>query len=277
VLKERVITGLILVSISLWAFFSWPTQAFFGYVLVLCTVGAYEWAALGGLTDRPKRIAYAAACALLVLGLLFTFGQSDTVRWLNAVVAVCWIGVFFWLHKLHRTAVPKVYQVWSLVFAPLVMCGVGLGMVWLRDATVSESAAYGPWLLLYVLAIAWFADVGAYFCGKAFGKRKLSLVLSPGKSIEGALGGLTATVLLAVIAAFIWKFSIADSLILIAITLVSAVYSIGGDLFESSLKRSAQVKDSGWILPGHGGVLDRVDSPLASVPVFVGLSGFLPF
>lgn len=270
-LKQRVITGLVLVSVFLWAVFGWSSQAFVGFVVVLCTVGAHEWSALGGIQQSWQRVAYALACGALVYFMLSGFGQSDTVAGLNAVLSLGWLMVFAWLLKLSNSAVPSRHQTWSLAFAPLVMCGVGMGMVWLRDASIT-----GPWLLIYVLAIAWAADIGAYFIGKQFGRRKLSLVLSPGKSIEGAMGGLGCAALLAIVSSFWLDLSGLQTVAFVLITLVSAVFSVGGDLFESSLKRAAGVKDSGWILPGHGGVLDRVDSPLASVPVFVSLSAFLP-
>lgn len=270
-LKQRIITGVVLVIFFLWAVFFWSSTAFVGFVVALCTVGAHEWSALGGIKHPVQRAVYALGCGVLVFVMLSKFGQSGAAAWLNGVLSLCWLAVFAWLYKLSTSAVPKQHQVWSLAFAPLVMCGVGMGMVWLRDMSLT-----GPWLLIYVLAIAWAADIGAYFIGKQFGRRKLSLVLSPGKSIEGALGGLACAALLAVCTSFWLDLSAVHSLALVLITLVSAVFSVGGDLFESSLKRAAGVKDSGWILPGHGGVLDRVDSPLASVPVFVCLSAALP-
>lgn len=270
-LKQRVITAVVLVCVFLWAVFGWTSTAFVAFVVLLCTVGAHEWSALGGIKQPVQRLAYAVACGALVFAMLANFGQSDTVAGISAVLSMGWLMVFGWLFKLSRTAVPRDHQRWSLVFAPLVMCGVGMGLVWLRDASVT-----GPWLLIYVLAIAWAADIGAYFVGRTFGKRKLSLVLSPGKSIEGAIGGLFCAALLAIAACFWLELNATQSMLLVLISVVSAVFSIGGDLFESALKRAANVKDSGWILPGHGGVLDRVDSPLASVPVFVSLSAFLP-
>lgn len=270
-LKQRVITGLVLGGLFIWAVFGWSSQAFVGFVVLLCTVGAHEWSALGGISQAVPRLLYALACGVLVYFMLERFGQSDTVAGLNAVLSLGWLMVFAWLLKLNDSGVPSVHQAWSLAFAPLVMCGVGMGMVWLRDMS-----ATGPWLLIYVLGIAWAADIGAYFIGRAFGRHKLSLVLSPGKSIEGALGGLACVALLAVGASFGFQLGLLHSIALVLISIISAVFSIGGDLFESSLKRAAKVKDSGWILPGHGGVLDRVDSPLASVPVFVSLATFLP-
>ncbi len=270
VLKQRFITAVVLVSIFLWAVFFWPSQAFIALIVVLCAVGAHEWSALGGIQRPILRACYAITCGSLVLLLLLSFDQTDTIIGFNAVLSLGWLMVFAWLVKLNNSEVPKRPQAWSLVFAPLVMCGVGLSLLWLRDAS-----ATGPWLLIYVLAIAWAADIGAYFVGRKFGRRKLSVVLSPGKSVEGALGGLVCAVLLAIVASILLELDSGQMFKLVLISIVSAVFSVGGDLFESSLKRAAGVKDSGWILPGHGGVLDRVDSPLASVPVFVGLSAFL--
>ncbi len=270
-LKQRVLTGLVLITVFLWAVFAWPAQGFVALVVAVCTLGAHEWSALGGMQKPTQRVAYAFFCGALLYAMLTTFASSDTVTDLNTVLSLGWLMVFVWLQRLSSSSVPSRHQAWSLAFAPLVMCGVGMGMVWLR-----ESSGTGPWLLIYVLSIAWAADIGAYFIGKEYGRRKLSLVLSPGKSIEGALGGQLCVALLATVAAWLLSLDLMQSLLLILISMVSAVFSVGGDLFESALKRAAGVKDSGWILPGHGGVLDRVDSPLASVPVFVALSVFLP-
>ena len=146
------------------------------------------------------------------------------------------------------------------VFFVLTWC-----FMWLRYAEQGSAL-----LFIYAFSVVWLADIGAYFVGKRCGARKLAPLFSPGKTREGALGGLLAVVLWSVgFAAMGWlPFS---ALALLAASLAAGVFSMVGDLFESAMKRAAGVKDSGAVLPGHGGVLDRVDSIIAAVPVFVFL------
>lgn len=127
----------------------------------------------------------------------------------------------------------------------------------------------GGWFLLYVMSIVWVADIGAYFSGKKFGKRKLAPTISPGKSIEGVIGGLALNVFwswLVFSYFFQWDMTLGEFML---ISLVTSLVSVAGDLYESILKRQAGVKDSGKLLPGHGGLLDRIDSVIAAAPVFV--------
>lgn len=126
-----------------------------------------------------------------------------------------------------------------------------------------------PWWLLYVFSLVWCADSGAYFVGRKFGKRKMSPNVSPNKSVEGLMGGL-ATGLVVVIGISLFKLQLAgmELVLFVLLSLVTILASVLGDLFESMLKRRAGVKDSGTILPGHGGVLDRIDSLLSATPIF---------
>jgi len=128
----------------------------------------------------------------------------------------------------------------------------------------------GRWLTLYLLMIVWVADSGAYFAGHRWGKTKLAPHVSPGKTWEGVAGGLAAVLLLALLAGvFGWRFGASELVIWVILSLVTAFVSVFGDLFESRAKRAAGVKDSGSILPGHGGVLDRIDAFTAAAPVFM--------
>ncbi len=129
--------------------------------------------------------------------------------------------------------------------------------------------AQGGWFLLYVMSIVWVADIGAYFSGKQFGKRKLAPSISPGKSIEGVIGGLALNVFWSWFVFtnfFQWGMSLSEFML---ISLLTSLISVPGDLYESILKRQAGMKDSGKLLPGHGGLLDRIDSVIAAAPVFV--------
>jgi len=126
----------------------------------------------------------------------------------------------------------------------------------------------GNWWLMYSLALVWVADIGAYFSGKRFGKNKLSPYISPGKTREGLYGALFATSVYTLVASFLFDMEREYAALLVLLSVILTIISVSGDLYISLLKREAGLKDSGNILPGHGGILDRIDSVLAAMPVF---------
>ncbi|MGB4876542.1 MAG: phosphatidate cytidylyltransferase, partial [Candidatus Competibacter sp.] len=143
-------------------------------------------------------------------------------------------------------------------------------------ALMALRADYGPRSVVFLLLLVWAADIGAYFAGRRWGRRKLAPAISPGKTWEGALGGGLATLVLALVGAAFLKVG-ASGFGFVAVCLITMGFSIAGDLFESMMKRQSGLKDSGSLLPGHGGVLDRVDSLSAAAPVFLlGLYGIGP-
>jgi phosphatidate cytidylyltransferase len=148
------------------------------------------------------------------------------------------------------------------------MCFVVLVPLWTAILVLHDSGDEGPYILLFLLVLIWIADSGAYFTGMRWGKRKLAPIISPGKSWEGVLGGLFGALLCGVFLALYYQDK-SGALWLIPISLITVAMSVVGDLFESTLKRRMDVKDSGSLLPGHGGVLDRIDSLIAAAPVFV--------
>ncbi|MEM9601810.1 MAG: phosphatidate cytidylyltransferase [Pseudomonadota bacterium] len=261
-LKQRVITALVLVVVLAWADFFWSSVYFSALILLVALAAAYEWSALQGLNGALR---WSAALALTALSGVAVFAlDSAALRLLSGIVLAVWVALVVWLFRIDRTAAVLTPQPWRGLLAVVLLPTVSALLVALH--------AVGPWLLLYVLAIAWSADIGAYFVGKRFGHRKLAPNVSPGKSIEGFVGGLVCALLLALLSLAVFDAASASPGSWIAASVVAAVLSVAGDLFESTLKRAAQVKDSGRILPGHGGVLDRVDSLLAAVPAFVALA-----
>mgnify|MGYP001823248173 FL=1 len=131
------------------------------------------------------------------------------------------------------------------------------------------TGSQGAHWLFYALSLVWVADIGAYFSGKNFGKNKLEPHISPGKTIEGLAGGVIATSLYTLAAAYFFELSMEKTVLLVLLSVIVTLISVSGDLFFSFLKREAGLKDSGRILPGHGGILDRIDSVLAAMPVFI--------
>ncbi len=257
-LKLRVITALIAAPSVIAAIFLLPLNAFAAVFLVLAGLGVWEWANLAGIRSIVARVAYVAGYALLAYAVL-----NSPSLW-SAVFKV--IAVFWILAAVVVVTFPASGQ--ALVGAVLVPAGyVAFIGAWL--ALVALQIAGGPWLILWVLIVVWAADIGAYFAGRSFGRRKLALLVSPGKTWEGAVGGTLLSVLLGsllgatvptlhALAPDLWQW--------IAGSFVVSIVSIFGDLFESALKRARGVKDSGGLFPGHGGMLDRVDSLIAALP-----------
>ncbi|MET0497959.1 MAG: phosphatidate cytidylyltransferase [Steroidobacteraceae bacterium] len=253
-LRQRVITALILGAVVLLGIFTLPQQAITAVIAALILAGAWEWSAFVGLVDTSKRLVFLLLIACGI-GALWWIGP-ESARFDNVPVgAACW-----WLLAL----------VW-IVFMPTV---VNAGSTALAGVMVLLPAwlalvrlhAMSPQLLLFVLLLVVAADVGAYFAGRQFGSHKLAPRVSPGKTWEGVGGGLAGAMVLAVIGVYWFNLSPAPFIGLCAVVFVASVV---GDLTESMFKRHAGVKDSGSLLPGHGGVLDRIDSITAAAPIFL--------
>jgi phosphatidate cytidylyltransferase len=255
-LKQRLITAVIsLLILALVLFVAPPLVAEIAIALVILA-GAWEWSAFLGAASPATRVFY----VIFVASLMAVVGMV----WPDGVERVLQVAVAWWLIAL----------VWTFFFPtpiPTVLrwiCGA-LVLVPLYAALVKLFQA-APSLLLFVLLIVWSADIGAYFAGKHFGRVKLAPHISPGKTWEGVIGGLVLVVVLCVGRSFWFETNLA---VLVPFCLGVAGVSIVGDLTVSMFKRTAGLKDSGRLFPGHGGVLDRIDSIAAAAPLFaVGLS-----
>jgi phosphatidate cytidylyltransferase len=265
VLKVRVITGLILGALLLGGLFllppPWTVMAF----ALVFMIGAWEWAGFGGLSSLVARAAYA-----VFLGFLFFAAWKWTDEHANLIIlfggaAAWWLLAFLWLLLAPGRHRPALALICGLPV--LVPAFVALGRLQMN----AEGFARGPVIVLWLVLMVCAADIGAYFAGRRFGHRKLAPRVSPGKTWEGAAGGLVAVALVAWAGA--WNFGL-PWLPAIGFGCGLAVFSIIGDLTESMYKRAASLKDSGSILPGHGGLLDRLDSVTAAAPLYaLGLFG----
>ena len=259
-LRLRVITALILAPLVLAALFLLPLIPFAAVFLALTGVGVFEWANLAGFKTAVAKIAYVALYAVLAWTVMESPSSWGAVF---GVVTVLW--------ALAAVAVMTFPASAQLMLPPVLMpLGVVLFVgAWL--ALVALMVAGGPWLIVWLLFVVWGADVGAYFTGRAIGRRKLAVLVSPGKTWEGAFGGVALSVaagtLLGTWIPALVALDSRPSRWAIA-ALVLAVVSVFGDLFESALKRARGVKDSGSIFPGHGGMLDRIDALIAALPCF---------
>ncbi len=265
-LKQRIVTALILVAIVLAALFT-PNPIYWrGLISLAILVGFFEWLRFCGITTLPAK-----AFAYAVFGVCFYLMQSEQLPFDVVVPFACVLWVVLLVFTL-TDGLNVLHNMWlKLVIGVMVLSISGSLVIEFKELE------NGPrWILCFMVSI-WAADVGAYFVGKRFGKTKLAPKVSPGKTVEGLLGGM-ALVLLVFLPILFWQFDLKAASLLLITVLLTTLVSVGGDLFESKLKRHAGLKDSSQILPGHGGMLDRIDSLLAGAPVFAGgllLLGYL--
>ena len=276
-LKSRIITALILVPIVIAALFLLPPVGFAIVTLVICMLAAWEWGQLAGFTSNSQRIWGAVICGLVLAAMLLSLPEFNRSVHLPLIAGSLWASVVWWIVALFLVLFyPKSAGWWKhsrvlkIVFGAATIIPFFWGMIALRQHGYDANHYQGAWWLLYVMFLVWGADSGAYMFGKLFGKNKLAPKVSPGKTWEGFIGGLITSALIS------WGFGLYAPLAVVPATLlvcsiVAALVSVLGDLTESMFKREAGIKDSGHLIPGHGGILDRIDSLTAAVPVFACL------
>ena len=264
-LKARVITALLLLGGLLAAVFLLPAVGWLAFVSVICAAAAAEWGGIAGFSVTRRRV-YALLLGLLCMagGLVAGVHRNDAVAPFG-LVPVYAVSALFWL-----LCVPFWLRArWAMPGAGAASI-VGLVLLLPPSLAMAHLRLLSPWLLLGVMAAVWVADIAAYFTGRAFGRRKLAPSISPGKSWEGAYGAAVGVVIYGFICFSYVGHAMAGvgSVVFAAAALVAfTAVSIMGDLFESMLKRQAGVKDSGTLLPGHGGILDRIDSLTSTLPL----------
>ena len=267
-LKTRVLTAVFLLGFFLSAIFFLPTEAWVVLVTLLAATAAWEWGgllALGGVGRLLLGGAFAIFCIVISLWHPSAMGMGDDFsgrawalgRW------IYWPAVAFW------GLIVPVWMVkrWQL---PKSLSGALVGLVVLLPAWLAliQLRQIGNLALLAIMATVWIADIAAYFSGRTFGRHKLAPTISPGKTWEGAAGAVVAVVLYGFALSPWLPAALSENrLVLVLVLVVLTAVSIVGDLFESLLKRQAGLKDSSRILPGHGGVLDRVDSLTSTLPI----------
>lgn len=264
-LKQRLLTALALIPLVIWAVLELST-AVLGLILALFVLlGSWEWARLIGLHSTLARFAYVTFIAMLLYLSKFLLATSENFIFAALVVAGLWwlIGTVWVFRYRGETGLKPIDTQFGLFVGVIVLIPTWLAMTYIH--AFSED---GPAMLLFVMVLIWAADSGAYFAGRKFGKHKLAPQVSPGKTIEGVVGGLVAAALFSVIGATSFDLPVLGGISFVLLSLIVVLLSVIGDLFESLFKRRAGVKDSGQLLPGHGGVLDRIDSLTAAAPIF---------
>lgn len=265
-LSTRIVTAAVALPLAILAILFLPAMGLATAVGVLMLAGAWEWAALAGL-GRGARGVYTAATALvmaLALGLRGTGGAMSSEAVVLGLAALFWGGAVQLVVRF-----PAQWKA-TLGRRPLALA---IGLIVLAAPVVAvayiDQAEQGPWLVLLLCLMIWGADTGAYAAGRTLGRHKLVPRVSPGKTVEGAAGGLITAMIIGALGALVLGLDGWRTLGMALLGGWIAAISIVGDLTISMFKRSAGVKDSGRLFPGHGGVLDRLDSMLAAAPWFI--------
>jgi phosphatidate cytidylyltransferase len=277
-LKQRFLTALVLAPLALIAILFLPIEGFKYVVAGVILLGAYEWANMSGITDRLQKGGFTIFMGALLAILIFSVDASEI--WVQGELNPFYFGILqiasvWWLVSLFMIlAYPKYSRFWKnsrgirCVFGILTLIPTWVAIVSLRTSLYDVDPFYGASLLFYVLGIVWAADIGAYFVGVKFGKHKLRPNVSPGKTLEGLLGGVMASLAIIAFAALHYQVDPSRIWLHLLIGGITVGVSALGDLNESMFKRCAGIKDSGKLLPGHGGIMDRIDSLTAAFPVF---------
>ncbi|MDX1341880.1 MAG: phosphatidate cytidylyltransferase [Reinekea sp.] len=265
-LLQRVLTAAILAPLMLAGIFLLPDVGFRVFIGLIVALGAWEWANISGVKTQGGRVVVAVVSGLLLLAIHLAIPVASTLWSALILTTLIWwliASVTVFLYPNKATWLSSV--VLRIAVAVPVLGAFWMGLVWLKNQP--QSVLLLTWLMLLV----WGADIGAYFAGRLFGNRKLAPKVSPGKTWAGVYGGMLTSVLVSVVIAYFflpdhglkgWAWLVILSSAVVAI-------SVMGDLFESLLKRNRGIKDSSALLPGHGGILDRIDSLCAATPMFV--------
>lgn len=283
-LKLRIITALCLVPLVLAALFLLPFNYFALFAGAIFLLAAKEF---GDFIDKDKSFVTMLAMGLVLYGLMgilpleglwtestsletLAAGMEPRLSWLYMAAGAWWLVALALVLTFPRSAAKwRGNAAIQSSFAFMILVPFYWAVMTLRGFEYQNNPHFGAWLLLFVMGLVWAADTGAYFVGRAFGKHKLCPNVSPGKTVEGMLGGVASATVLALIVTLSLDLPSQQTLVVLIASVVAVLASVLGDLTESMFKREAGLKDSGNILPGHGGIMDRIDSLTAALPVFV--------
>lgn len=262
-LKHRIITAAILIPIVVTSIF-WPATSGFVLLFSLITVfGAWEWSTLCH-ASKQVRILYTASISFILASLFYLNTKEiylvtlvvGCIYWLLAVFLVCF-------YQQQRNYLPKSTSLLLIVGVLLLI------PMWSSAMLLKLFHADGAVLLMFLMLLVWSADTAAYFVGKKWGKHKLAPRVSPGKTWEGTVAGVLAGIVLSFCYVIVSNGELNNKVGFIMLSTLAVILSVFGDLMESLVKREADIKDSGNILPGHGGIMDRIDSLTAAGPIYV--------
>jgi phosphatidate cytidylyltransferase len=280
-LKERILTAVLLAPLAIAGVLWLSTSTLASCVGVIFIVGVVEWASLVGFSEPAERLLLVIA-HVLIMGLLWQFRADGTLYVALGVGVAWWLVAPFWLRHFSFAQAPRrrnawikatagmlaIVPAWSALILLHAMPIAGELPDFATHVVVKGAPLREHWWLLFVLGLIWCADVFAYFAGRRFGTVKLAPKISPGKTTAGVYGALIGCAGYAALGGWLLNLRGPALWALVGLALITVVFSIVGDLFESLIKRHSNAKDSGALFPGHGGVFDRLDSIFAALPVF---------
>ena len=284
-LLKRIITASVLASLIALAVFKLPMEYFSLVIGLITLLGAWEWSNLAGVTSLVKRILFLSVLILPMLGIQFwtqilelvaqaldwpdVRDYSGILEWLVIAPVLFWILVMILIRKTPTGVLNlKLKTRYKVLLGWFVLLSAWMFLSRLR-------AFYGTEMTMYFLILIWAADISAYVAGKKWGKTKLAPEISPGKTVAGMYGALVSGLVCAVVLSLIYGFQLMIATDFVLLSVLAVLVSIYGDLFFSVVKRQHGVKDTGSLLPGHGGILDRIDSLIAAIPFFYGCIYFV--
>jgi phosphatidate cytidylyltransferase len=259
-LQRRTVTAFLLGPLVIAAILWLPTPAFALLFAVVLLLAAWEWCALAGFQQPLSRVVYLAVLAAC-MGLFWW--RADWRFWLLGLSLAWWL--------IQSVQLLRVGQIEPVTGRQLVLLPIGLLVLvapWVALIDLHRVPGLGPQLVLFLMILIWTADSMAYFVGRRWGRARLAPVVSPGKTLAGVYGATAGAMICALAFAWFHSFGVFDTLLALLVCGLSALISVVGDLYESFLKRRRGVKDSSHLLPGHGGLLDRIDSLTAAAPLF---------
>lgn len=260
-LWQRVLTAIPLAALAVWVMLFQPTEVMIYLLLAVAVLSGLEWSRLAGVKHLALRTGYAIVLVIVAWYMLkMEFLQT---RWYVLLAVGWWCLIALYLPFARPKSLTLLRTLATLVSGLLIVPAALMAMI------ILHAGFQGPQWLLYGVMLVWAADIGAYFAGRRFGKHKLAPNLSPGKTREGLYGALFVTTIYTYIASLYFDLETVNTILLLLLSVILTLISVVGDLYESLLKRAAGMKDSGKLLPGHGGMLDRIDSVLAAMPVLV--------
>lgn len=263
-LRQRVLTALLLAPLVILLILLVPTNVFALLLAVAFLAATWEWSLLAGMKNRTTQVTL-LVCAAALFAVLWLL-RASTWLWPALIVAgvAWWLLVCVWLRHFAFGAAPTPENRNLKLLAGAFV----IFPAWVGGLSIHGSEPHGHIWTFLAMLLVWAADTGAYFSGRFFGKRKLAPQISPGKTWAGVYGAFVTSAVVVLVGG--WLLGVRDARLigLIVVAVVTVASSIVGDLLESLMKRHANVKDSGALFPGHGGLLDRLDSVFAALPVF---------
>ncbi len=262
-LKQRLLTALVLIPLVVTGILELSTYHLSLLLTAVLVAASWEWSALMGLRGTLGRMIYALAQGSLLPFSMQLFEWSPII--VLGAAMLWWFVAMFWIGNSDgQVAESRAMEIFVHGVAGILV----LQPMWIALVDLHSNGVFGAQLLLYLMVIVWGADSSAYLAGRLWGKARLAVQISPGKTWEGVYGAVAATIVIASLG--VWWFGFKGTMIVafVLLSVATVMFSIVGDLWESLLKRRRGLKDSGQILPGHGGIMDRIDSLTAAAPIF---------